>query len=76
LYTNQQLWEAKQQQGFVIYNHRFDKTRFIPVLMNKINELKQDLLSHRQANFIGVMLSHHQFASTKYMAKWIEEKSK
>ena len=37
---------------------------------------KEDLENHRFQNFTGTMLQHHSMQSTKYMARWIEEKNK
>jgi hypothetical protein len=36
----------------------------------------KNLENYRERNFIGSMLMHHFLQSTKYMAKWIEEKNK
>jgi hypothetical protein len=30
---------------------------------------------HRQNNFLGAMLRHHQHASTQYMSQWIASKT-
>jgi hypothetical protein len=35
-----------------------------------------NLKQHRKNNFMGAMLQHHTLTSTKYMARWIEEKNK
>ena len=40
-----------------------------------IEVAKINLSDHRNTNFIGKMMLHHQHLSTKYMSKWIEEKT-
>ncbi len=76
LYTNENLWVEKQQNGFQVINSRFNKNEiekgFITILDATIQELK----NHRQNNFTGQILMHHTLQSTKFMSKWIEEKNK
>ena len=71
LYQDGELWVRNQQQGYKLLRTHFDKKEnegnFIKVLQN----LKQDLMVHRDHNFIGSMLMHHSMASTKYLSKWI-----
>lgn len=76
LYTNKLKWELAQQNGIKIINHVFDKNLHAALLMNKIDELKNQLQQHRLKNFMGSVLMHHTISSTKYMARWIEEKNK
>ena len=76
LYNNESLWKEKQQNGFKIINHRFNKSQFQEKLILNIEEIKQQLNTHRTKNFIGQMLQHHSMKSTKFMSKWIEEKNK
>jgi hypothetical protein len=44
--------------------------------MERVHYLLTHLEEHRLANFTGSMLMHHSLQSTKYMARWIEEKNK
>ena len=76
LYTDENLWKAKQQNGFEILNRRFKKGNYQKKLLSKIDNLTQHLSNHRHHNFIGQMLQHHSLQSTKFMSKWIEEKNK
>lgn len=76
LYTNEPLWKEKQSFGFKAVNSRFKKTEFYIKLDTIIEETTQQLNTKRLNNFIGQMLWHHAFLSTKYMGKWIEEKHK
>jgi glycosyltransferase involved in cell wall biosynthesis len=76
LYTNDSEWLSAQQKGVKIINQVFEKEQQAKLLTDKIHHLQQNLLQHRQQNFIGAMLMHHSISGTKYMAKWIEEKNK
>lgn len=75
LYSDQNLWYTSQVNGAKILNERFLKTRFIPSFLSRIIELQSQLKSHRKQNFTGLMLMHHTAQSTKYLSKWIAEKS-
>jgi hypothetical protein len=44
--------------------------------LKKINFIEDHRHEHRSHNFIGALLMHHTLKSTKYLAKWIEEKNK
>ncbi len=76
LFTNKILWQTSQINGFNILQTRFQKTQFEPTLLAKITHLEANLPNHRNINFIGSILQHQTLQSTKYMSKWIEEKSK
>ena len=38
--------------------------------------IAENLEKHRTQNITGQLIQHQTMASTKYMAKWIEEKNK
>lgn len=76
LYTDEKVWLEKQQQGFETLANRFDKTLFIKPFLNKIKTVQNNLTQHRNEHFFGQILQHHTAQSTKFMAKWIEEKNK
>lgn len=76
LYTNDNLWENKQEQGFKILENRFNKAPFTQDFAERISSLQSNLKSHRENNFIGSLLQHQTLQSTKYMSKWIEEKNR
>jgi glycosyltransferase involved in cell wall biosynthesis len=76
LYRKKSLWQKAQRQGIEIINRRFNKSLFSKQLMHQISKLQNQLASHRRQNFIGSMLMYHITASTKYMARWIEEKNR
>ena len=76
LYTDGSLWKEKQQNGFQIINHRFNKTEHQQNLIEAIKEATKEFHNNRLHNFTGQMLHHHHMQSTKFMSKWIEEKNK
>ena len=76
LYQNKNIWETSQENGFNISKNIYDKILYINHLNNKIENIKENLIAHRNHNFFGQILQHHQLNSTKYLSKWIEEKNK
>jgi len=76
LYTDRLQWETAQQAGIHIINSRHEPKRFAGLLHGRLLEVRNQLIEHRQRNFIGALLQHHSLASTKYMSRWIEEKNK
>ena len=76
LYTNEKAWLEKQHQGFETLVNRFDKTLFIKPFLKRIDTIQNNLQQHRSKHFFGQILQHHTAQSTKFMAKWIEEKNK
>lgn len=75
LYQNKPLWTQKQQNGVAIINQFYDKELLSKHLLERIAHLKKELEVHRSQNFIGSMLQHQTLAATKFMGKWIEEKT-
>lgn len=76
LYQNKNTWLQAQQNGIKLLNEHYDKAKFEASFVEKIQALMQNLNIHRQHNFIGQILQHHNLQSTKYMSLWIEEKNK
>ncbi len=76
LYQNEDHWRQAQENGMHLVNSRFDQNKFEQVFIDQINYVLQNLESHRATNFMGALLQHHSLQSTKYLAKWIEEKGK
>ncbi len=76
LYHDEHLWTIAQQNGIEIINQRYAKQRFEDVLISALNNLKADLIKHRQQNFLGEILNQQMLQSTKYMSLWIEEKNR
>lgn len=76
LYQDEQLWQQKQQQGFIILAQRFAIHQHQPRVWQQLMDVQQQLSQHRLTNFTGAMLRHHQHRSTQFMAQWIEAKTK
>ncbi|WP_432698442.1 glycosyltransferase [Marinobacterium sp. YM272] len=76
LYTDPERWLSYQQQGFELHNRRFDFNQHADALIERLQQLRSELDSHRLANFTGAMLRHHSMKSTQYMAQWIEAKNR
>lgn len=76
LYTDETGWKKAQQNGIRIINTRFKRKEYEGVFVDRINDVFQDLQTHRLQNFTGQMLMHHTMASSKYMSRWIEAKNR
>ena len=76
LYNNENTWSGAQQKGFTIINKKFNKEKYLPNFISKINYCLANLEETRRRNFLGAILNYQSIQSTKYMAKWIEEKNK
>jgi len=76
LYKKKSDWEDASDKGFELAKARFDTENFSNEFVSLILDLKENLQSHRDKNFLGSILLQNTLASTKYMAKWIEEKNR
>ncbi|MBE9532947.1 MAG: glycosyltransferase family 4 protein [Proteobacteria bacterium] len=76
LYNNESAWQAKQNLAMPLLQNQYDSKILGERLINKINDIEQNLAQHRLNNFTGSMLKHHTMTSTKYMSQWIAEKNK
>ncbi len=76
LYQNKIAWEACQNNITPILTRYYNKPQLESSLIKKMEQLCNNLPSHRVDNFIGAMLLHHSMKSTQFMSKWIEEKNK
>lgn len=76
LYNNASDWRQSQENGVAIINTLYDKVTLDKRLSDKIQNLQNELTAHRETNFFGALLRHQTLNSSKYMAKWIEAKSK
>ncbi len=74
LYQTESSFNDAQINGARILTH-FHSEKWNPLLIDMLNNLKEKLSSHREKNFTGQMLLHHQHLSTRYMSKWIEAKN-
>lgn len=76
LYEDDKLWKQSRQKGIKIINKRFSKSTFESVFFERLDQIMENRVLHRKQNFYGTLLMHHTMASTKYMSRWIEEKTK
>ena len=76
LYQDKILWLKVQENGFLIIDKRYLKSQFADDFIKHILKTQTQLPQHRLNNFMGAILQHHTLTSTKYMARWIEEKNK
>jgi len=76
LYTDEALWKEAQRNGIMVINNLYSASTHGAHLLERIAFLQNNLEQHRKQNFIGAVLQHQTLMSTKYMAKWIEEKNK
>jgi glycosyltransferase involved in cell wall biosynthesis len=76
MYQDKNLWLKAHENGFKIIEKRYLKSLFEEGLINHILNLQSHLKQHRLDNFMGTLLQHHTLTSTKYMARWIEEKNR
>ncbi|WP_299121782.1 glycosyltransferase [uncultured Tenacibaculum sp.] len=75
LYSDKKVWDESQKKGIEIINQIYDKENIGFLFLNRIEELQENLNTHRTHNFLGSLLQHQTLHATKYMSKWIEEKS-
>ncbi|WP_282629768.1 glycosyltransferase [Empedobacter sedimenti] len=76
LYNNEKEWEIAQQNGIKILNENYNKNNFEDDFLERIKSIEENIIQHRNQNFIGQILQHHTNQSTKYMSLWIEAKNK
>ncbi|MCG9879542.1 MAG: glycosyltransferase family 4 protein [Bacteroidia bacterium] len=76
LYTNKSVWETAQNKAQHVLQTRFKQSLFLDDFLTHIIYLSTNFEKHREANFMGSILRHHTLASSEYMSKWIELKSK
>jgi glycosyltransferase involved in cell wall biosynthesis len=76
LHENPTDWYAAQTAGIAAFNMLFADDIHHKTFIQRVDELRVKLQQHRTQNLTGQMLMHHRMQSTRYMAKWIEEKNR
>lgn len=76
LYQNPQRWQQAQVEGDSIIRTLYDGSALSATLIQRIEQLREQLPQHRLDNFTGAMLRHHQHRSTQFMSQWIEVKNR
>jgi len=75
LHEEEDRWTAYQATGFELLADDFNcnhSAAFVTRLTKHLAESDH----YRQQNFTGALLRHHHHQSTRYMARWIEEKNR
>ncbi len=75
LYQNKTLWQQSQENGIDLINKRFEKSLYEGDFITKVSHLLENLIQHRNQNFLGQVFQHQTLQSTKFMSKWIELKN-
>ncbi|WP_271406662.1 glycosyltransferase [Tenacibaculum soleae] len=75
LFTDEKLWKKSQLNGIEIINAIYDKNKIEPFFINQLKKIQENLIEHRQQNFLGSLLQYQTLQATKYMSKWIEAKN-
>lgn len=76
LYQQQDTWQRAQQNGISILKEKFSLAQQQQRIWQQLSQVQQQLDTHRQQNFTGLMLRHHAYRSTKFMGQWIETKAR
>ncbi|MBM97370.1 MAG: glycosyltransferase [Oceanospirillaceae bacterium] len=76
IYTDPAEWRILSDAGQRLIPERFDADTHQQALMNRVEEIREQLEAHRQSHFYGLMLRHHSLKSTQYMSQWIEAKNR
>ena len=76
LYLDRESWQNAQQNGLQILKRRYEKHLFVPAFLDKIQELRDHLIAHRNQNIVGQILQLQTVNSSKYMSLWITEKNR
>ncbi len=76
LYTEKELWQEKQKNGYMILKQRFLKAEHEKNFSEFIKNIRRNLETHRDKNFTGSLLKFHLHKSSYYLSKFIEEKNR
>jgi glycosyltransferase involved in cell wall biosynthesis len=75
LYSDEKVWKNTQKNGIKIINQIYDKEKLEQPFISQLNQIQENLETHRTQNFLGSLLQHQTLQATKYMSKWIESKN-
>ncbi len=76
LYSNPKKWKEAQKRGYEKLLKDFPGSQAGDLFVDHMEFLLKDLKGHRQSNFVGQLLQHHQHQSTRFLSLYIEEKNK
>ena len=75
LFSDEKIWKNAQKNGIKIINQIYDKEKLEQPFISQLNQIQENLETHRTQNFLGSLLQHQTLQATKYMSKWIESKN-
>lgn len=75
LHEDPATWSQARSHIAPLLQQRFDRPRLGAELLTRLEQLLETREQHRQLNFVGAMLRHHQHKSTQYMSQWIAAKN-
>ncbi|PWL38947.1 glycosyltransferase [Flagellimonas aquimarina] len=75
-HQDKENWNKAQANGIELIHTFYGKDVLKERLQKQLKLIQLHLETHRSNNFIGQLVKHQSLASSKYMAKWIEEKNK
>ena len=75
LHEDSATWSQARSHIAPLLQQRFDRPRLGAELLARLEHLLETREQHRQLNFVGAMLRHHQHKSTQYMSQWIAAKN-
>lgn len=76
LYTDKKLFIQAQVKGRKIIQSKFLSEQHLNFLEKRLEDVRINLGTYRQQNFVGSIIQQEALLSKKYLSKWIEEKSK
>ncbi|MBT8280538.1 MAG: glycosyltransferase family 4 protein [Muriicola sp.] len=74
LFKDKDRWEQAQVKGIKSIEDEFGIESFRLEFKSVLENLQENLETHRRNNFTGRMLLHHTMGSSKYLSKWISLK--
>jgi glycosyltransferase involved in cell wall biosynthesis len=76
LYSDANLWRARQAAERAICRERFAPSQWHPRLPQIFGRAFQERWARREANFTGRMLRHHFHRSNEFLSRWIVAKNR
>ncbi len=76
LYKSVDQWNTAQKSIPDLVNTHYLFEKHYQVFKEKLEELTNGIIAHRNSNIIGQILWHQSMRSTEFMSRWIIEKNK
>ncbi len=75
LYSNKELWNKSQQKISRTFNAVFNRKKHLQEFFSTLDQLRNNIMTHRNNNFYGAMLMHHTMHSSRWLSKYIIAKN-